>query len=103
MCIRNLTAEEVGELKDAIEDHYYFELVLGTLLSMFSLFAGLLINQSVLANVPCKLCSFVFLDDIRLHGFVGQFSEGHLLPHTHTVFIFTHLQFFIRYNAGKVW
>ncbi len=44
----------------------------------------------------------IFLDDIRLHGFVGHFSEGHLLPHTHSVQLFTHLQFYIGYNGQKV-
>ena len=44
----------------------------------------------------------VFLDDIRLHGFVGHFSEGHLLPHTHSVQLFTHLHFYVAHNGQKV-
>ena len=44
----------------------------------------------------------IFLDDIRLHGFVGHFSEGHLLPHTHSVQLFTHLHFNIDHNGQKV-
>lgn len=60
-----------------------------------------------------KLCStclcvhlihltIIFPDDIRLHGFVGHFTEGNLLPHTHSVQLFTHLYFHIAYNGQKV-
>ncbi|CAB4034377.1 transmembrane 9 superfamily member 1-like, partial [Paramuricea clavata] len=68
-CLKTVTSEDIEHLRSAIEDHYYFELV---------------------------------LDDIRLHGFVGHFSEGHLLPHTHSVQLFTHLHFYVAHNGQKI-
>ncbi|XP_046864123.1 transmembrane 9 superfamily member 1-like [Xenia sp. Carnegie-2017] len=69
VCSRRLSSADLRQLRNAIEDHYYFEFV---------------------------------LDDIRLHGFIGHFSEGHLLPHTQSVQLFTHLHFIITYNGNQI-
>jgi transmembrane 9 superfamily protein 1 len=39
--------------------------------------------------------------DLPVRGFVGQL-EQHVLPHTHKVFLWTHLHFEFEYNGNQI-
>eukprot|EP00050_Salpingoeca_kvevrii_P007528 m.296863 g.296863 ORF g.296863 m.296863 type:complete len:593 (+) comp13477_c0_seq1:41-1819(+) len=45
---------------------------------------------------------FEFLiDDLPVRGFIGQLEE-HVLPHYHTVFLWTHMKFHLEYNGNQI-
>ena len=45
---------------------------------------------------------FVPTDDIPVRGFIGHLEEGGLLPHSHKIYLWTHLHFNIEYNGDQV-
>lgn len=42
------------------------------------------------------------VDDIPMRGFIGQLEEGNLLPHTHSIYVYTHFEFYFQYNADRI-
>ncbi len=47
--------------------------------------------------LPCLTCA----DDLPARGFFGQLEER-VLPHTHTVFLWTHHDFHLEYNGDHI-
>ena len=45
---------------------------------------------------------FFPIDDIPVRGFIGHLEEGGLLPHSHKIYLWTHLHFNIEYNGDQV-
>ncbi|XP_076064270.1 transmembrane 9 superfamily member 1-like [Oratosquilla oratoria] len=69
LCELTLSDLEIQQLREAVEEHYYFEFV---------------------------------LDDVPIRDFIGHLDEGSFVPHTHKVFLWTHLHFTIYYNGDKI-
>ncbi|XP_042896527.1 transmembrane 9 superfamily member 1 isoform X2 [Parasteatoda tepidariorum] len=69
LCSLTLSDKDLNQLKDAIEDLYYFEFI---------------------------------IDDLPLHGFIGHLEEKGFLPHSHKIYLWTHLTFNIMYNNNKI-
>ncbi|BFZ21599.1 hypothetical protein BsWGS_24638 [Bradybaena similaris] len=42
------------------------------------------------------------IDDIPVRGFIGHLEEGGFLPHTHKIFLWSHLHFNIEFNKDHV-
>lgn len=42
------------------------------------------------------------IDEIPVRGFIGHLEEAGFIPHTHKIYLWTHIQFNIEYNEDKV-
>lgn len=91
LCTVQLDAEELAQLKEAIEDLYYFEFVYGECLEDV-----MLVHHWKLSLPPS------LPDEIRIRGFIGHLEEGSFLPHHHQTFLWTHLHFNMEYNKDQV-
>uniref|UniRef100_A0A0N5CUB9 Transmembrane 9 superfamily member n=1 Tax=Thelazia callipaeda TaxID=103827 RepID=A0A0N5CUB9_THECL len=79
-----ITVKELADLVAAVEDNFYFELIIGKNL--------------------CALQVFVILDNIRVHNYLGFVEEQNTFPHKHHAYLYTHFVFAIDYSlrTGKV-
>ncbi|XP_031570268.1 transmembrane 9 superfamily member 1-like [Actinia tenebrosa] len=41
-------------------------------------------------------------DDLPIRGFIGHLEEGHILPHRHKIYLWSHLHFAVEYNGNQV-
>lgn len=69
LCNLSLTEPELNQLREAIEDLYYFEFV---------------------------------VDDLPMREFIGHLVEGGFLPHSHKIYLWTHLTLNFEYNEDQI-
>ncbi|XP_022257010.1 transmembrane 9 superfamily member 1-like, partial [Limulus polyphemus] len=59
-------------------------------------------DRMAFSNYDIKFKALLLIDDLALRGFIGHLEEGGFLPHTHKLYLWTHLTFNIEYNENKI-